>query len=129
LLNVLAGFGLKIISEQAGVFWTIVLYVCGLATIDSVFWSVVRITASLWLACACALLLMFNPTFILYQNWLFYTMPALALLTVSCVLLFKMLDTRTVFWVGCFFTCLATLALTRNLFHLACILLVVGLLP
>jgi hypothetical protein len=94
----------------------------------AVYILTLRLTGVRWAAIVATALLVFSPSFVLYENWLMYTFPAAALLTISALLLHQYLATRRTRWAAAFFTTLAVLLLTRSIFHLAWMVLVTVLL-
>jgi hypothetical protein len=73
-------------------------------------------------------LLLLNPDFVMYENWLMYTFPTAALLTMSAWALYRYVETRNTKWGGIFFGLLAALLLVRSLYHIAWMALVAALL-
>lgn len=73
------------------------------------------------------LILAFHPDFLLYERWLFYTMPCAALLSCSFLFLLIFLKKKKYRFSFIFFSILTVLALSRSLFHYTWILLVLTL--
>lgn len=128
LLNLLAGVGLKLFGEHAGPFFSAVFHLLGLLAATSVYALTLRLSSSRPAAIIATALLVFSPSFVLYENWLMYSFPAAALLTISAWSLYQYLQTRQTKWCAVFFSVLATLLLMRSLFHLAWMILIVALL-
>jgi hypothetical protein len=128
LLNLLAGLGYKIFGSQAGAFFSVVFHLLGLATACSVYLLTLKLSASRLAAHLATGLLMFSPAFVLYENWMMYSFPAAALLTISAWALYRYVETRRTRWCVAFFGLLAVLLLVRSLFHLAWMVLVATLL-
>jgi hypothetical protein len=128
LLNLFTGIGLKLFGENAEVYFALTFHVLGLAMALAVHILTLRLTGARAAAIVATALLVFSPSFVLYENWLMYTFPSAALLTISALLLHQYLATRDVRWAGAFFTVLAILLLTRSLFHLAWLIAVMVLL-
>ncbi len=128
LLNLFTGVGLKLFGEHADVFFAACFHVLGLAMALAVYILTLRLTAARSAALIAAGLLVFSPSFVLYENWLMYTFLEAALLTISALLLHHYVATRRMRWAAAFFTVLAILLLTRSFFHLAWMVLVAALL-
>ncbi len=128
LLNLLVGVGYKVFGGAADGFFNVVFHLLGLATALSVYLLTWKLSASRAAAHIATGLLVFSPSFVLYENWLMYSFPAAALLTLSALALYKYLRTRQTKWCGAFFGILAALLLTRSLFHLAWMILIAVLL-
>ncbi len=127
LLNLLAGLSLQGFGQQHVWFLSAVFHGLG-AILALTFMVLVReLTGLRWLALLASALLLFSPDFVLYQNWLMYTFPTAALLTISAFCLLKIVRTESVFWLHAFCICLALIVLTRSLFHLGWFLLVIAI--
>lgn len=128
LLNLLAGVGLKVSGEHAPLFFSAVFHLLGLLTAATVYTLTLRLSAARPAAISATGLMVFSPSFVLYENWLMYSFPAAALLTMSAWALYRYLETRRSGWCFAFFTILAALLLMRSLFHLAWMVLIAALL-
>lgn len=128
LLNLFAGVGLKVFGTGAFAFFHVVFYLLGLMTAMAVHVLTRGLTDSRLAADIAAAILVFSPSFVLYENWLMYSFPAAALLTASAVLLHRYASTGAAKWGAAFFGVLAVLLLTRSLFHLGWLIMVTGLL-
>jgi hypothetical protein len=128
LLNLLAGVGLKLFGEHATLFFSVVFHVLGLMMALSVYALTLRLSSARPAAIVATGLLVFSPSFILYENWLMYSFPTAALLTVSAWALYRYLETQQTKWCVAFFCILAALLLMRSLFHLAWMILIAALL-
>jgi hypothetical protein len=128
LLNLFAGIGVKAFGEHADVFFAVCFHALGVVMALAVHALTLRLTKSRVAALIAAGLLVFSPSFVLYENWMMYSFPAATLLTVAGLLLHQYAATRTTSFAIAFFACLALLLLTRSIFHLAWMLLVVALL-
>lgn len=128
LLNLFAGVGLKVFGAGAPAFFAVVFHLLGLMTAMAVH-ALARALADSRLAADIATaILLFSPSFVLYENWLMYSFPAAALVTVSAALLHRYVSTGAAKWGAAFFGALALLLLTRSLFHLGWLVMVTGLL-
>ncbi len=128
LLNVLFGIGLKLFGSHQAAFFSICFHALGLLTACSVYWLTLQLSASRIAAGIATGLLVFNPDFVMFENWFMYELPALAFLTMAAVALHRYVQTRRTRWCVLLFVLLALLLLTRSVFHLAWMALLVGIL-
>lgn len=128
MLNLLVGLASKVFGSHQEVFLSLFFHALGLSTALSVYWLTLRLSASRLAAGVATGLLVFSPEFVLFENWLMYSFPAIALVTMSAVALYRYVQTRSTTWCVLFFALLAALLLTRSLFHLVWMVLIVGLL-
>jgi 4-amino-4-deoxy-L-arabinose transferase-like glycosyltransferase len=119
LLNLLAGVGIKVFGMQAPLFWSAVFHFLGALTAVSVYVLAWRLSGTRVAAAIATALLVFSPSFVLYENWFMYSFPTVALLTLSALLLYAYARTGRTAWCVGFFASLALLLLMRSLFHLA----------
>jgi hypothetical protein len=118
VLNLLVGIGLKLFGADAWYFHAVLFHLLGLVTALSVYALTQALTDSKLVAGITTALLVFGPSFVLYENHLFYDFPAMALLTVATLALYQFVSTKRTGWGIGFFCLLATLLLTRSVFHL-----------
>lgn len=128
MLNLAVGIALKFFGPQAMLVLALLFHVLGLLLAVAVYALTCRLSHSRLAGLITAGLLVFSPAFVLYENWLMYSFPAATLLTLSALALYQYVYTRRTGWCVTFFALLAALLLTRSLFHLAWMVLVVGLL-
>jgi 4-amino-4-deoxy-L-arabinose transferase-like glycosyltransferase len=128
MLNLLAGVGLKLFGEHAELFFSAVFHLLGLILAAVVYALTRRLSGSRAAAIVATGLLVFSPSFVLYENWFMYSFPAAVFLSLSAWLLYRYVQTRQTKWCVAFFGVLALLLLTRSLFHLAWMVLITGLL-
>jgi 4-amino-4-deoxy-L-arabinose transferase-like glycosyltransferase len=128
LLNLFTGIGLKLFGDHADVYFALSFHALGLALALAVYALTLRLAGTRAAAIVATLVLVFSPSFVLYENWLMYTFPSAALLTISALLLLRYVETGSTRWGVAFFGVLAALLLTRSIFHLAWLLLIVVLL-
>ncbi|HEY0683884.1 MAG TPA: glycosyltransferase family 39 protein [Steroidobacter sp.] len=124
LLNLFAGLGLKLFGVRADIFFSVVFHLLGLLAAATVYVLTLRLSGARAAAVAATGLMVFSPSFVLYENWLMYSFPAAIMLTVSAWMLYRYVETRQTKWCAAFFGVLAILLLTRSLFHLAWMILV-----
>lgn len=128
LLNLFAGVGLKLFGAQAPWFYSFGFKVMGLMTVLALYVATLKLSGTRIAAYAVASTFMFSPSFVLYENWFMYSLPATALLTASAPLLYRFVQTQRIRWAYAFFFVLALLLLTRSLFHIVWMILVAVLL-
>ncbi len=128
MFNLAAGIGYKLFGSNLGVFCAVIFHLLGLLTALCVYLLTWRFSASRIAAGIAAGLLVFSPAFVLYENWLMYSFPAVALLTMSAAALYQYALTQKSRWCIGFFSLLAILLLTRSLFHIAWMILIAALL-
>ncbi len=126
MLNVLFGIGLKLFGSYQAAFFSICFHALGLLTVFSVYLLTWKLGDSRIAAGIAAALVVFNPDFVLFQNWFMYELPAVAFLTMSAVALHRYVETRSTRWCVILFSLLAVLLLTRSVFHIAWLLLILG---
>ena len=69
------------------------------------------------LAAVLSTLFMASPSFVIWEHYLLYTMPCAALLALASVLLFEVMERRTVGAMAAFFFCIFLLCGLRSMFH------------
>lgn len=119
LLNLFTGLGIKVFGSNAGVFFAVCFHAVGLALAWCVYLLTARLSGSRLAAVITSALLVFSPSFVLYENWFMYSFPAAVLLTLAAALLYRYVRSGTTRWAVAFFAALATLLLLRSLYHLA----------
>jgi hypothetical protein len=125
-LNLLVGSFYRVFGEHAPAFLSLFFHGLGLVFAAGVFALTLRLTGVRLAAYVCTALLVMSPGFVLYENWLMYTFLEVVLLSISAVALYQALDRGSTAWAVTLFTALATLVLTRGLFHLGWFVLVVA---
>lgn len=128
LLNVFAAVGLKLFGERADIFFSGCFHLLGLVVAFCVYALTLRLSNSRIAAGVTTTVLVFSPAFVLYENWLMYTFPSMAMLTLSALLLHQYVVTSKAGWCMAFFGVLSALLLTRSLFHLLWLVSIVLLL-
>jgi hypothetical protein len=128
-LNLFVGIGVKLFTDAgAALFFSVVFHALGLLLAASVYILSWKLSSSRVTAIIATGLLVFSPSFVLYENWLMYSFPAATLLTLATVALYQYVETRRTSWCVTFFALLAALLLTRSLFHLVWLLAITALL-
>jgi len=124
-MNLFAGLILKITPESTGLFQVIFLTL-GLTLYLSTFLLQLRLRVNQKLAALLSTLFMASPSFILWENFLLYTMPCAALLALAAVLLCHLLEHRARCAIAGFFIALAIICGMRSMFHLGYFILVLA---
>jgi hypothetical protein len=128
MLNLVVGLGYKIFGIHANSFFSVLFHALGVSIALCVYMLTLRLSSSRSAAGIVTAVLVFSPAFVLYENWLMYTFPTVALLTASALLLHQYVQSRRTSWCVAFFSTLAALLLTRSVFHVAWLVLTIGLL-
>jgi hypothetical protein len=126
MLNLLTGIGLKLFGGHAAGFFSVVFHVLGFVVALCIHAITLQLSKSRVTAVVTTALVVFSPSFVLYENVLFYDFLALALLTFVTFALCRYLQTLSTAWCHAFFVLAGTLLLTRSMFHLAWMLVVAG---
>ena len=127
LYNLLLGLGLLFFGTSSLLFH-IVHLIIGFSTIILFYCILDKFKIRNRLALIFSLIFSVSPSFILYENILFYTLPLVFILTLSLFLLIKYIKTDNIFLLFCFFMSLVIIMLIRSLFHITWFLGIVGLL-
>jgi hypothetical protein len=128
LFNAVLGIAMK----AFGAYWRpalmILWLVLGLGALLSLHMLMLRLGVARWVAFGAVCLLAVSPATILYENWLFYDYPIMAMLCIAMLLLRLYLEGRRASYLAGFLLLLSVIVLTRSLFHLAWMALIIGLL-
>jgi 4-amino-4-deoxy-L-arabinose transferase-like glycosyltransferase len=127
-LNLIAGVGLKVFGQHADWFYSACFHILGLLVAGAVYLLTWKLSASRIAAAITTGLLTFSPQFVLYENWLFYSFPSMALLTLATFALYKFAETGRQRWCVGLFALLGILLMTRSLFHPGWLVLITALL-
>ena len=128
LLNLFVGTGRMVCGPYAAQCFSVAFHALGCALAFAVLTLTLWLTRSRVAAYVCTAVLVWSPAFELYQSWLMYTFPAAALLTAGAAALHRYVATGRNLWGATFFGLLATLTLTRSVFHIAWLFLIAGIL-
>ena len=128
MLNLIYATGLNVFGAHQEAFFSLLYHAFGALTAFAVYLLTLKLSASRVAAGIVTALLLFNPDFVLFQNWLMYEFPAVTFLTLSAWALYRYVQTRNTKWCVALFALLAALLLTRSVFHLAWMVLAVGIL-
>ncbi len=128
LFNALVGVALKLTGKHYAFVLSACYLAVGLALHLTLCALLLRLQVNRWVAVGAALLFACSPAVILYENWFFYTYP-MALTLAAGALFTHRLAERGRFLDACtLFVLLTVAALTRAIFHLAWLLLIVAVL-
>jgi len=123
-LNLLTGIGLKLFGAQAPIFFSAVFHLLGFLVALCIHALTLQLSASRLTAAIVTAVLVFSPSFVLYENCYFYDFLAMALLALVTFALHRYMQTRSTAWCATFFALAGVLLLTRSMFHLAWLVLV-----
>ncbi len=125
LMNLFVGLVLKCVTWDRPVFMALYL-VMGLTLYLSVFVLQVRLGVGKPWAAVSSTVFMASPSFILWENYLMYTLPCAALLAVAALCLFDVLERGSGRAAAGFFWALFALCAMRSMFHLGYFVLALG---
>jgi hypothetical protein len=128
MLNLLTGIGMKLFGQHANWFFVVLFHAIGLLAVLCLYALTRYLSGSRVAGLVTAGVVAFSPSFVLYQNWLQYEFPATSILVLATFALYQFVQTKSTKWCATFFALLAALALTRSLFHIAWVILIVALL-
>lgn len=117
LMNAFAGAILKVTPDSACLFQAVFLLL-GLMLYLCTFLLQLRLGAHRALAALLSFVFMAGPAFILWENYLLYTLPSAAMLALAAVLLFDVLETGRRAAIAGFWAALFILCGMRSMFHL-----------
>jgi len=118
LMNLLVGLGLKLPEALGPVAFHVAFLAFGLVLYWAVFLLQLRLGVSRRVAAIFSTWFMASPSFLLYEHWLFYTMPCAMMLALAALFLFNTIETRRSWAMAAFFVTLFCLCATRSMFHL-----------
>lgn len=125
LFNLLLGIGLKLFPRSYFAFYDFINHAFGLLLYGSLFVLMRQLGVRFWLAYVVATLFAASPSFVLYENYLFYTQIVTAVLCLSAVVLNRFVRQRRNSDGLLFFFLVAGLCGTWTLFHLVFFLFVI----
>jgi hypothetical protein len=128
LFNAVLGLAMKASAGHWGLVLMMLWLVLGLCALLSLHMLMLRLGVARWVALGAVSLLAVSPATILYENWLFYDYPIMAMLCVAMMLLRLYLERRRIPHLAGFLLLISAIVLTRSLFHLAWMALIIGLL-
>lgn len=133
LYNFYVGIVLKLFhGHEAAVFQTVNL-ILGLLFYFLLFNLMLKMRVNRTIAFILSSLFIFSPSFILFENSLFYTLPVSFFVLLSGMLLFFYLDKRQIKYLWLFFFSLFVVSAMRSIFHFsyfaAVVVLLIVLIP
>jgi len=124
LFNLFLGVMLQSFGSHADWAFQVVYYGFGLGLAVLLYLLLLRLGIFPALAFLTTALFCVSPITLLYENWLFYTYPLTFLLVLSSLFLHRYVVSRRAADAVIFFSTLAVIILTRGIFHLAWLALV-----
>lgn len=118
LFNLFCGIVLKLAPGSSGGVFHLCYIFLGFSLCVSMFVLMARMGISHTRAFILTVLFMTGPAFILYENWLFYTLPCTLFMTVSALSLFGVIERGSIRAACVFFGCLLLLSGLWSIFHL-----------
>ena len=119
MLNLVTGLVLKLFPESFTAVFAIMYLAFGLVLAVSLYLLMEALGVQRVLRVIICSLYIAGPGVVLYENWLMYTYPTVAMLVLAAMLLHLFVRTERVAWGAAFFSVLALVVLTRSLFHIA----------
>jgi hypothetical protein len=127
LFNLFLGVVLKVApAASAGSVFTALYFAMGAALFGAHFAVMRRLGVSRPLALVVATVFAVSPSALLYENWLFYTLPLALAITASALALARLSERRDLASSFLFASSLALLCLLQGIFHLAFFVVVMG---
>lgn len=117
LFNLGLGLSLKLFGDHASAALAVVYVGLGLVLTLALHALLRSLGVGRVLSVILTLAFVASPPTVLYENWLFYTYPVATLLCAAAVMLRRFLRAGTLASALGFFALLATVVLTRSLFH------------
>jgi len=117
LFNLFVGSILKFFPEQHKVIFHILFIGAGVAITVSTYFLMKSFAIPRGLRLFLIVVFVLSPACILYENWLFYTYPVTATLSVSALVLYRFLNRESMLHGVVFFSLLAGVVLTRSMFQ------------
>lgn len=126
LFNLFLGVVLKIAPHDYALVFQAIFTLAGLGVYLLLFALMRRLGISRLLAFALCSSFVVSPSAILYEQWLFYTLPLTLLLLLSAWTLLRFFDTQRTGWLFVFCLTLFGLCGTQSIFHLLYFALIVA---
>jgi len=126
LFNLFLGLVLKLFPGHEGSAFCASYLFMGILLYFALFAAMRRLGISRALALVLSTWFMASPSFILYEHWLFYTLPLASALILSALLFYHVLNEGRPWQLLCFFGLLLTLCGVYSAFHLVYYLLLLG---
>ena len=118
LFNVFIGVALKLFGPAAGLPLSLSYLAMGTLLVLTMLWVMRHLGASDVVAVVVCTLFALHPVFVVYERWLFYSLPNALLLLLTTAALVRFLETGRDRWAHTFAGAATVLMLTRQVFHL-----------
>ena len=126
LFNLKLGVVLKLFPESFPFVFSMLMGASAIALLLAMAWLMRRLGAPDWIACVVVLFFALSPNFLVYRNWLFYTLPVAMMLVVGGMALLLYLEGGGKIALASFAAMTCAVMLTRSVFHPAWLVLVVA---
>jgi hypothetical protein len=126
LFNLELGVVLKAFPESFPFAFSALMGASALGLLLAMAWIMRRLGAPDWVACAIVLFFALSPNFLVYRNWLFYTLPVALMLLAGGMALLCYLETGRGLALSSFALLTGAAMMTRSLFHPLWLVLVVS---
>jgi hypothetical protein len=117
LFNLALGVVLKLFPESFPIAFSMLMGASALALLLAMAWLMLRLGAPGWIAGVIVLSFALSPNFLVYRNWLFYTLPVALMLVVSGIALLRYLDGGGTLALVSFYAVAGAAMMTRSVFH------------
>lgn len=118
MFNLFLASVIKISPHKEIIVFNLIYLGMGMVLVVFLFLLMIRLEISIKLAWILTIIFMISPPCILFENWLFYTYPLTTLLCLSALFLHKFTEKGKLLYCAIFFVLLASIVLTRSLFHI-----------
>jgi len=130
LFNLGLGLVLKLFPDSFLPVFSMLMGASALALLLAMAWLMRRLGAPDWIAGVVVLLFALSPNFLVYRNWLFYTLPVALMLVAGAMALLLYLESGRKLALGSVAAATGAVMMTRSLFHpLWLVLVVAAVLP
>jgi len=129
LYNVFCGILLHLPTGAQQPVAAAVFLALGMAMVGATFLLLLEFDVATWLATAISLAVVADPAMVLYENWLSWSYPTAALLTVGCYSVVRLVRTGAARWAVISSACLSAVVLLDSTFQwpwLVAVFFVVG---
>ena len=126
LFNLKLGVVLKLFPESFHWAFSILMGASALALLLAMAWLMRRLGAPDWIAGVVVLFFALSPNFLVYRNWLFYTLPVALMLVVGGVALQLYVESGRKLALASFAAMTCAVMMTRSVFHPLWLVLIVA---
>ena len=126
LFNLGLGLVLKLFPESFALAFSTLMGASALALLIAMAWLMRRLGAPSWIAAGVLLLFALSPNFLVYRNWVFYTLPVALMLVGGGLALSLYLDSGRKAALASFAVLTGAVMMTRSVFHPLWLVLVVA---